>query len=144
MVVRLTRTVMRTVAVCCAVLALSSCDLLGPSGPSGPGWLHADLESPNGQEGSAVFELAGGRDLSTVSVDGGDVFYQQDGSTIRIVAVMDAAGPIRLQIRTEDVAKLPSVSVIQVADEENRLRNSLEGYRFSFTKVPDGPEGGTP
>jgi hypothetical protein len=57
---------------------------------------------------------------------------------------MDAAGPIRLQIRTEDVAKLPSVAVVQVADEENRLRNSLEGYRLSFTKVPDGPEGGAP
>ena len=93
------------VAACFVIVTLAACDLLGPSGPSGPGLLYADLESPNGQEGAAVLELAGGRGLSTVSLDGGDVFYEQDGSTIR---------------------------------------SSLAGYRVSFTKVPDGSEGGEP
>jgi len=143
-VVRQTLAVGRTVAACLVLFAVVACDLLGPSGPSGPGWLHIDLQSPNGEEGAAVFELAGGRDLGVVSLDGGDVFYEPDGSTIRIVVVMDDPGPIRLEIRTEDVAKLPSAAVVQVADGENRLRSSLAGYRLSFTKVPDGPEGGAP
>jgi len=88
--------------------------------------------------------LVGGRDLNTVSLDGGDVFYEQDGITIRMVVVMDTPGPIHLEIRTEDVARLPSAVVVQVADGENRLRSSLDGYRLSFTKVPDGSEGGAP
>ena len=143
-VVRLILPAGRIAAACFLLVASSACDLLGPSGPSGPGWLCADLESPNGQEGAAVLELAGGRGLGTVSLDGGDVFYELDGSTIRIVVVMDTPGTIHLEIRTDDVARVPSVAVVQVADGENRLRSSLAGYRLSFTKVPDGSEGGEP
>jgi hypothetical protein len=146
-VVRFTRIAGRLAAACSFVAALVACDLLGPSGPSGPGWLHADLVSPNGQEGAAVLELVGGRDLETVALDGGEVFYEREGNTTRIVAIMDDPGQIRIQIRTEDVGRLPSAAIVQVADGENRLRSSLAGYRVSFTKVPDAPtrsQGGAP
>jgi len=147
MVVGFAKDTVRMVIACSVILGIASCDLSGPSGPSGPGWLHADLVSPNGQESAAVFELAGGRDLGAIVLDGGEVFDERDGSTIRIVVIMDSPGQIHLEIRTEDVAKIPSSAVVQVADEENRLRSSLTGYKLSFTKVPDGSaegDGGAP
>ena len=128
-------------AACGLLVSLAGCDLLGPDGPSGPGWLQADLLSPNGPESAVVLELVGGRDLSNPGLVGGEVFFEQDGNILRIVAVLDDPGSIRLDIRTEDVAKLPSAAVIQVADGENELRTSLQGYRVSFTQVPDGQGG---
>jgi hypothetical protein len=128
---------------CGSLVTLSGCDLFGPDGPSGPGRLQADLVSPNGAESAVVLELVGGRDLSDPTLEGGEVFFEQDGDILRIVGVMDDPGSIRVDIRSEDVAKLPSAAVIQVADGENELRTSLDGYRVSFTKVPDGP-GGAP
>jgi hypothetical protein len=105
--------------------------------------LQADLVSPNGPESAVVLELVGGRDLGSLALEGGEIFSEQDGNILRIVVVMDDPGSIRVEIRTEDVAKLPSVAVIQVADGENELRASLEGYEVSFTKVPDGQGGGS-
>lgn len=128
---------------CGSMVTLSGCDFFGPDGPSGPGRLQADLVSPNGAESAVVLELVGGRDLGSPALEGGDVFFEQDGNTLRIVAVLDDPGPIRVDLRTEDVAKLPSAAVIQVADGENEVRASLEGYKISFTKVPDG-QGGAP
>ena len=130
------------IVVCGLVVTLAGCDLFGPDGPNGPGWLQADLVSPNGPESAVVLELVGGRDLSSLALEGGEIFSEQDGNILRVVAVMDDPGSIRVEIRTEDVAKLPSVAVIQVADGENELRASLEGYEVSFTKVPDGQGGG--
>jgi hypothetical protein len=119
---------------------LAGCDLFGPDGPSGPGWLQADLVSPNASESAVVLELVGGRGLGSPALEGGELFFEQDGNTLRIVAVLDDPGSIRVDLRTDDVARLPSAAVIQVADGENELRASLEGYEVSFTKVPDGQE----
>lgn len=112
------------------VLALGAgaCDATGPGGPKGPGRITATLVSPHGSEASAVFELTGGTDLSFVSSDGGETFYQHSAGLSRVVVVLDDPGVIRFHVETEDVGDLPSVQVIQVADGRNELRSSFSAY----------------
>jgi hypothetical protein len=133
----------RTLAMGLVAFALSSCDLLGPdeSGPEGPGAFHASLVSPAGAEGSAVLELVGGFQLGTISPEGGQAFYEYQGTSVRLVIILDEPGPIRFQIRTEDVSVVPTASVIQVADAGNQLRASLEGYSLQLEQVPDPDNG---
>jgi len=123
-------------------LCVGGCDLLGPDGPKGPGDLLVTLVSPDGNEASAVFEVAGGISLGTVSPVGGEVLYQHFGGLTRIVVVMDEPGEVQFQVRTEDVGHLPEVSVIQVADGENQLRTSLSGYTVQVTRVEDSSKKG--
>jgi len=89
-----------------------------------------------------VFELTGGVGLGTVSLVGGEVFYQHFGGSTRIVVVMDEPGEVRFQVRTENVGHLPDVTVIQVAGAENELRTSLSGYSVQFTREEDSSKKG--
>ena len=125
-------------------LCVGACDTLGPDEPMGPGSLLATLVSPLGNEASAVFELTGGVGLVTVSAPGGEVFYEHFGGSTRIIVVLNDPGEVRFQVRTEDVGQPPEVSVIQVADGDNRLRTSLSGYTVRFTREEDPSGGGQP
>ena len=118
--------------------AAAACGDSGPSGPSGPGTFRADLLSPNGAEGAAVFELTGGLGLGDVSGSGGEVLYDHGSSATRVIVLLDDPGLIRFQIRTENVGSLPSVTVVQVADGDNALRESLSGYDIQLVQVEDG------
>lgn len=116
-----------------------ACRDLGPKGPNGPGAIHVDLVSPNGAEGSAVFEFAGGSGLGVVSSYGGEVHYSHNygTETSRVVVIMEVPGEVRFTIRTSDVGDLPTVTVIQVADGNDDLRTSLAGYDVEVVQVED-------
>ena len=121
-------------------LAVLGCNDLGPSGPEGPGSIHVDLVSPNGAEGSAVFEITGGTGLGVVSSYSGEVYYNYNYGTgvTRVVVVMDVPGNVQFKVRTSNVGELPSVSVLQVADGDDQLRPSLGGYEVEVIPVEDG------
>jgi len=140
--IRTKASVIRTAALGLLFSCVGACDFLGPDGPKGPGDLFATMVSPNGDEGSAVFELSGGVGLGTVSPVGGEVFYEHSGSSTRIAVVMDEPGEVRFQIRTENVGHLPDLTVIQVADGENDLRTSLSGYTVELTWEKDSSKKG--
>ena len=131
----------RALAACLLVAAVAACGDSGPSGPSGPGAFRVDLTSPNGEEGAAVFELTGGVGLGDVTMSGGEVFYDGGPAGTQVIVLLDDPGQIRFQIRTENVGSLPSVTVVQVADGDNALRESLSGYHVQLVQVE---EGGTP
>lgn len=133
-----TRGLIRFLTALALLTVAAACDDLGPSGPRGPGSIHADLVSPNGAEGSAVLELVGGTGLGTVTATGGEVFYEREGDTLRIVVVLDVPGEIGVRIDTEDVRDLPSVTVVQVADGDNQLRSSLAGYHVELYQLEKG------
>ncbi len=122
------------------VCLLPGCSDQGPSGPSGPGSIYVDLISPNGAEGSAVFELRTGVEPGAVISNEGDVFFRYDGGTgvWRVVVVNDLPGVVRFRIRTMNVRALPEVSVLQVADGGNELRPSVAGYGVEMTPVEEG------
>jgi hypothetical protein len=120
------------------LLATGACDSTGPDGPRGPGSFLATLVSPNGDEGSAVFELTGGVELGAVTGFGGEVFHQHFGGSTRVVVVLDQPGQISFRIGTGDVGEPPEAAVIQVADGENELRPSVAAYRVEITEVEAG------
>ena len=126
-------------------LGIGGCDSTGPEGPRGPGFLLVTLLSPSGQDGSAVFELTGGEDLGDVFPVEGEVFYRPIADVTRVVAVMDDPGAVQFRIRTGNVGTLPQVAVLQVADGNNDLRDSLAGYSVSIVQEKDssGKKGGT-
>jgi len=123
-------------------LAVGGCDSTGPDGPSGPGSFQAILISPSGDEGSAVFELTGGVGLGAVSTVGGEAFYEHSGGSTRVVVVRDDPGEIRFQIWTENLGRLPEVSVVQVADGENQLRASPASYSVQLSAEGNSSQNG--
>lgn len=125
------------VSVLLVSVTAAGCDFLGLSGPSGPGTLYATVVSPNTSDGAALIEITGGLGLGSTTSDHGEVFYEHDGGTTRLVVVLDDPGPITFQIRVEDVAELPSATVIQVSDDTNGLRTSVSGYEIEWTQVAD-------
>ena len=128
----------RAMAACLVVAAAVACGDSGPSGPSGPGAFRADLLSPNGAEGAAVFEITGGIGLGDVTMSGGEVLYDHGSSATRIIVLLDDPGQIRFQFRSENVGVLPSVTVVQIADGDNELRETLTGYDVQLVQVEDG------
>lgn len=131
----------RTLA--CVISALffaatvTGCDLLGLSGPSGPGELHAIVVSQNALEGASVLELSGPTGLGAILSDDGEVFYERDGTTTRVVVILDDPGQITFYMRVEDVSELPSLTVVQVADGNNELRSSIAGYDVEWNQLAD-------
>jgi hypothetical protein len=123
------------------VLALGACESMGPEEKGGPGFLTATLHSPKGAEGSAVFQLEDGVDLGLVSASGGEVFYQHAGASSRVVVVLDEPGEVQFQVHTGDRSEPPRVTVLQVADESDDLRPSLDGYTVDLTSVKGSASG---
>ena len=121
-------------------LAALGCNDLGPSGPEGPGSINVTLSSPNGAEGSAVFEMTGGTGLGVVTSFGGEVYHNYNYGTgiTRVVVIMDVPGNVQFKVRTSDVGDLPAVTVLQVADGDDQLRPSLGGYEVEVIAVEDG------
>lgn len=130
------RLLMPAVFASAVIAAIAACDILNP-GPSGPGELRANIVSPNANDGAAVLELTGGAGLGLVTTDNGEAFYQHDGATTRVVVVLENPGLITFMVRVEDVAALPSVTVLQVADGNNELRTSVSGYDVEWVRLAD-------
>jgi hypothetical protein len=112
-----------------------SCDS-DPVEPLGPGHVEGLLVSPHGAEGAAVLVLAAG-DISTVEVDHGTAFVEADGTTTRLVLVLDDPGEIRFRVSVAERSEPPEATVIEVADGQNNLRNTPSTYSVEFTPVPD-------
>jgi len=110
-----------------AAVGVMSCDS-EPSGPTGSGTFLVTVTSPNGPEGAAVLSLSGGIGLGEVASTAGDVFVERGADAIRIVVILDQPGQIRFTASSDDVGTPPSVVLLQVADGDNHLRESLGGY----------------
>lgn len=122
----------------CVSAALIGCDVLGLSGPSGPGELHANILNQSGAvDGAAVLELTGPTGMGSITSGNGDVFFQRDGNTTRVVLILDDPGLLSFQMRVDDVSELPTVTVVQVADGNNELRTSISDYEAEWVQLAD-------
>lgn len=115
------------VALC--MLASTACDNSTP--PNTAGTLTAVLVSPNGAEGAAILDVAG-----TVESFGADtgitVFTTPSATGTRVIVVRMTPGELSVRLALEDVSKPPTVSVVEVADGDDKLRQSLSGYRVEL------------
>ncbi len=117
-----------------AALAFLSCDEGALPEPPVPGDLAVVLLSPNGPEGAAVLETTDGGILQITSVSGQTAHWRAGGAT-RIVVLLDAPGEIRFRLSVDNVRSPPEITIIEVADGDNRLRDDLSGYSVSVQPV---------
>jgi hypothetical protein len=124
-----------TLLLLTALLSLAAC---GDGGGDGPGTgtddggeYRAVLQSPNGVEGAAAFELTG-PGIQGVTASVGRLFSQSIGTTTRIVVVQEPAGPISFKVTMAAGQGPPSARVVEVVDGNDLPRTSLSGYNVVF------------
>lgn len=125
-----------TLVLLAGTLLLAACG--GDGGGGGPGTgtqdggeYRAVLQSPNGVEGAAAFELTG-PGIQTVTQSVGRLFTQSNGTTTRIVVVQEPAGPISFKVTMAAGNGPPSARVVEVVDGNDLPRTSLSGYSVVF------------
>jgi hypothetical protein len=124
-----------------ALTAWACGDSTGPSGPRGPGAFEVSLVSPNGAEGSAVLSIAGGTGLGEITTTDGEVYFHHTGGSSKVIVILDTPGSIRFRVETQEVADLPLVGVVQVADGDNELRTSASGYQVEIVQIEISSDG---
>ena len=95
------------------------------------GVLTAVLVSPHGAEGAAVLDVSGTTE-SFSATDGVSLFTTPSATGTRLIAVRLTPGELSLKVAVDDVSRPPAVTVVEVADGDDRLRASLTGYRVEF------------
>lgn len=88
----------------------------------------ATLEAP-APVSAVVLRLDG---VASVAVEGGSVFTRADGAALRAVFLLDRPGTLAFSFDRTDGGTEPSATVIEVADEGDRIVPSTEGYRVRF------------
>jgi hypothetical protein len=114
------------VAACLGVAACGD-EPTPPPPPPVPGDLVVSLVSPNGGEGAAVLETSD-EGIVDIAAEGAQAFQWRAGGGSRIVVLLDEPGDVRFTISVEDVNKPPQLEIVEVADGDNRLRESLTEY----------------
>ena len=122
---------MKTRIVLFAALALTavSCDSTEPDG--GPGTVTAVLVSPNGPEGAAVLDVSGAVESFTGTNDVSVYTTPASGGT-RVIIVRLTPGELSVNMKVASTDEPPPVTVVEVADGDNRLRTSTTGYQVTF------------
>lgn len=106
----------------------------GDVGPvSGPGSFIATLESPNGVEGASLIHLIGGG-VSSVQPLSGELFTSTSGDTTKVLVVLSTPGDVAFRVQVADTTQPPIVVLLQVADGDNRVRSSLQGYSVRLSQ----------
>jgi hypothetical protein len=118
-----------------SLLAMAIVALLFPacdsSSPTTAGTLTAVLVSPNGEEGAAVLDVSG--TVESISAANGVSLHTTPVATgTRVIVVRLTPGELSLKVTVPDVSRPPGVTVVEVADGDDKLRQSLAGYRVEF------------
>jgi len=109
-------------------LASAACD---STQPGGSGTLTTVLVSPNGAEGAAVLDVTGTFDSITAPGDV-TVFTTPSANGTRIIVMRLTPGELSMNIAVPNVSRRPTVTVVEVADGDDKLRPSLSGYQVTF------------
>lgn len=118
-------------AVLAATLALAACDG-GTDSPPG-GEYRAVLQSPHRDEGALAVELTG-PGIESISTNAGSLFTQPSGASTRVVVIREPAGRIEFRVTMAAGQQPPAARIIEVVDEKDRPRESLDGYRLDFRR----------
>jgi hypothetical protein len=76
-------------------------------------------------------ELEGVADITPLA---GRAFTQRNGDVLRVVIVLDEPGQIEFRIRLADMASQPAATIVEVADGDNQVPESISGYRVEFSQ----------
>ena len=84
-----------------------------------------------------MIELTGPTGIDPIRCDNGQVFFDRDGNTTRVVVILDEPGQISFEMRVADVGELPSATIVQVAGDDNALRTSVSEYEIEWVQLAD-------
>ena len=120
---------MRKLFVCItSVILLGSCD---STRPGGSGTLTAVVTSPNGAEGAAVLDVEGV--VESLSANGNVALYTTPlGQATRVILVRTTPGELSMKVSLADVSQTPRITVVEVADGDNKVRPSVSGYQVEL------------
>ncbi|HEX6576421.1 MAG TPA: hypothetical protein VF042_15750 [Gemmatimonadaceae bacterium] len=120
---------MKRLVVWIASLAvLAGCD---STRPNGPGTVTAALVSPNGAEGAAILDVTGTVESFKPS-NNVSMYTTPSAAGTRVILVSLTPGDLSVKLSLADVSATPQVSVVEVADGDDKVRPSLTGYRVEF------------
>ena len=113
------------IAVAVSVMLVAACD--NSARPGGGGNVDAVLVSPNGDEGAAVLDVTGTVESFT-GTEGVSVYTTPTSTGTRVVLVRLTPGTLSMKLSLQDQDRLPAISVVEVADGDDRVRQSVAGY----------------
>jgi M6 family metalloprotease-like protein len=122
----------RSILLGMATIGLGSCGS-EPTAPTGPGQFQLEVLGGYTDDAAIVLELIGSG-ISDVTAINGDLYFNNLGTTTRIVVVLREPGTISFLVDVEDVGEPPTVSLIEVANGDNELRTSTTQYTVRRTQ----------
>ena len=115
-------------------LALSLLVACADQSPPGPGILTGTLKSPNGAEGAALVVLMGPGIGEVTPVGSNQVYSSSNLDEVRIVLINQNDGTLAFRVEVADTTIEPAAIVEEVADPDNRLRPTVDGYELEFRR----------
>ena len=117
-----------------AFLALSLLVACTDHSPPGPGILTATLKSPNGAEGAAVVVLMGPGIGEVTPVGSNQLYSNASLDEVRIVLINQNDGTLAFRVEVADTTIEPAAIVEEVANPDNLIRSTLDGYQLEFRR----------
>ena len=114
-------------------LAASACG--DATTPEHGGSYVATLNAPGGHtDGAAVIELTGAGVEGVTSVAGRVFVERASAATTRVVVVNHEPGRVQFALQLARGSSMPRATVLEVSDERDQLRATLNGYSVSFAR----------
>ncbi len=115
-------------------LALSLLVSCTDQSPPGPGILTATLKSPNGAEGAALVVLMGPGIGEVTPVGSNQLYSNSSLDEVRIVLINQNDGTLAFRVEVADTTIKPAAIVEEVANPDNQIRSTLDGYQLEFRR----------
>ena len=115
-------------------LALSLLVACTDQSPPGPGILTATLKSPNGAEGAALVVLMGPGIGEVTPVGSNQLYSNSSLDEVRIVLINQNDGTLAFRVQVADTTMEPTAIVEEVANPDNKIRLTLDGYQLEFRR----------
>ena len=115
-------------------LALSLLVACADQSPPGPGILTAPLKSPNGAEGAALVVLMGPGIGEVTPVGSNQLYSNSSLDEVRIVLINQNDGTLAFRVEVADTTIKPAAIVEEVANPDNQIRSTLDGYQLEFRR----------
>ena len=115
-------------------LALSLLVACTDQSPPGPGILTATLKSPNGAEGAALVVLMGPGIGEVTPVGSNQLYSNSSLDEVRIVLINQNNGTLAFRVEVADTTIEPAAIVEEVANPDNLIRSTLDGYQLEFRR----------
>ena len=121
-------------ALAITLLGIFGCGDDGSTGPRA-GTLEVSLTTPNSDDAAMVFRVSGPDIGPVTAADAGDYLHVVEAVnsvTVVLVGGLPAGALIRFPVADTRNLDAYTTTLVEVADDSNELRESLDGYRLTI------------